>query len=71
MDDAEPLQRLREGSPCMQGVVWEFVSEQIVWDISISLFAELTKYQSFMHICLNLHGPVLVGWVGIKLPDSH
>lgn len=45
----------------MQGVVWEFVSEQIVWDISISLFAELTKYQSFMHICLNLHGPVLVG----------
>lgn len=45
----------------MQGVVWEFVSEQIVWDISISLFAELTKYQSVMHICLNLHGPVLVG----------
>lgn len=46
----------------MQGVVWELVSEQIVWDISISLFAEQkTKYQSVMHICLNLHGPVLVG----------
>lgn len=41
MDDAESLQRLKEGSPFMLGVIWEFVSEQIVWDFSISLFARV------------------------------
>lgn len=59
MDDAESLQRIRGLSPCMHGIVWEFVSEHTVWDISVSLFVELTKYWSVLHICLNLHGPVL------------
>lgn len=37
---------------CSLGI---YVSELVVWDIS----TELTNYWSGLHICLNLHGPVL------------
>lgn len=58
-------EEVKRGSLFILDVIWEFVSEQIVWGISISLFAGLIKYWSVMHICLNLHGPVLEGWAGI------
>lgn len=41
---------------CSLGI---YISEHIVWDIITVPFTELTIYWSVLHICLNLHGPVL------------